>query len=102
MTIMPTARRLLSGAAAVLMTIAFSTLPATATLTGAEKFRVETLAPPTTLDLAAPDGGQLEDEHCGPGHVPCDDIFEKYCTKVLKGTMSGEQDWGGKTCWTPS
>lgn len=78
---------------------------ATVTVTPPTAIAAENLKagkPARSLDFKAPDAGPLKDEHCGPGHVPCDDIFEKYCTKVLKGTMSGKQDWGGKTCWTPS
>lgn len=55
-----------------------------------------------SLKLKSKGSGPLKDEHCGPNHVPCDSVFERYCTKVLKGTMSGEQGWGGRTCWTPS
>jgi hypothetical protein len=82
-------------AAVFAMTMA-SPVPAIA----AEKLKTPNAS--RSLDFKAPGAGPLKDEHCGPGHVPCDGIFEKYCTKVLKGTMSGEQDWGGKTCWTPS
>jgi hypothetical protein len=96
MTILSTTtRRLLGGAVALVAAMTFS-----ASMAGAAQFQVKRQT--QGLGLTAPGGGQLEDEHCGPGHVPCDDIFEKYCTKVLKGTMSGEQGWGGKTCWTPS
>ena len=42
-----------------------------------------------------------KDKYCGPGQVPCDDIFTRYCT-LIGGTMSKTQPWGGKTCFEPS
>jgi hypothetical protein len=62
---------------------------------------VKAKKPKAGLKLKAP-GGEAKDEHCGPGHVPCDDIFVKFCTKVLGGTMSEQQGWGGKTCFEPT
>jgi len=31
-------------------------------------------------------------------HVPCDFVFENYC-KLIGGTLSGRQGWGGQTCY---
>jgi hypothetical protein len=57
--------------------------------------------PPTGPGGLSSNSGPVEDEYCGPGHVPCDDIFIAYC-KVIGGTMSGPQPWGGQTCFEPS
>jgi hypothetical protein len=67
----------------------------------ADAGRMKSKKPNADLNLKAR-GGEAKDEHCGPGHVPCDDIFEKFCAKVLGGTMSGKQGWGGKTCFEPT
>jgi hypothetical protein len=51
--------------------------------------------------LKADGGGTLPDFHCGPGQADvCDAAFTAKC-KDKGGTLSGEQGWGGKTCWTP-
>jgi hypothetical protein len=70
-------------------------------VTLADAGRMKAKKPKADLNLKAR-GGEAKDEHCGPGHVPCDDIFEKFCAKVLGGTMSGKQGWGGKTCFEPT
>lgn len=68
-------------------------------LNAANQLKTPTTTPPPTgpTSLAA-DEQKLEDIYCGPGHVPCDDIFIAYC-KLIGGTMSGRQPWGGKTCF---
>jgi hypothetical protein len=43
----------------------------------------------------------VKDLYCGPGHQPCDDLFWAYC-KLIGGTPSGRQPWGGKTCFHPT
>lgn len=43
----------------------------------------------------------VKDIYCGPGHVPCDNVFWAYC-KLIGGTPSGRQPWGGKTCFHPT
>jgi hypothetical protein len=69
-----------------------------------QAFQMQTADPPPP---GGPGGltsshGPVGDEYCGPGHVPCDEIFVAYCKKVLGGTMSGPQPWGGQTCFEPS
>lgn len=69
----------------------------------AQTFRAVTPNPPPQPGLGLSNGQEpVADEHCGPGHVPCDSIFEDYCAKVLHGHMSDQQGWGGKTCFEPS
>jgi len=46
----------------------------------------------------AADVGPAEDTYCGPGFVACDAKFRANCKKN-GGHMSGQQGWGGKTCW---
>lgn len=53
---------------------------------------------------AAPGGGATEDKYCKTGsdkYPACDANFVQAC-KSAGGTMSGQQGWGGKTCWEPS
>ena len=55
--------------------------------------------------IAAPtQPGATEDYYCKNGHgkfADCSPAFVAACKKI-GGTMSGEQGWGGKTCFTPS
>lgn len=55
--------------------------------------------------IAAPtQPGATEDYYCKNGHAKfadCSAAFVAACKKI-GGTMSGEQGWGGKTCFTPS
>jgi hypothetical protein len=55
--------------------------------------------------IAAPaQPGATEDYYCKDGHAKfaaCSPAFAAACKKI-GGTMSGEQGWGGKTCFTPS
>lgn len=49
-------------------------------------------------------GGATEDKYCkdGSSKFPaCNAKFVQAC-KAAGGTMSGQQGWGGKTCWEPS
>jgi hypothetical protein len=71
----------------------------------AARLKMRTASPPPQgmSDLKAKPR-VVRDKYCkdnSPNHVPCDWVFENYC-KLLGGTMSGRQGWGGKTCWTPS
>jgi hypothetical protein len=43
----------------------------------------------------------VHDLYCGPGHVPCDDIFWAYC-KLIGGKPSRVQPWGGQACFHPT
>ena len=48
--------------------------------------------------------GATEDYYCKDGHktfAGCSPAFAAACKKI-GGTMSGEQGWGGNTCFTPS
>jgi hypothetical protein len=55
--------------------------------------------------IAAPaQPGATEDYYCKNGHAKfaaCSPAFAAACKKI-GGTMSGDQEWGGKTCFTPS
>lgn len=57
--------------------------------------------PPRGPGKLSTKNGPAKDKYCGPGHVPCDKIFKRYCA-LLGGTMSKTQPWGGKTCFEPS
>lgn len=61
--------------------------------------------PPAASQTIKSNSGPVGDEYCKNGsskHVPCDKYFKAYCTKVLGGTMSDKQGWGGQTCFEPS
>lgn len=63
-----------------------------------------TIPPAGPTKLANPGGGELEDTYCKNGSSkfkPCNQDFLNACKKA-GGTMSGEQGWGGRTCWEPS
>ena len=73
----------------------------------AAQMRSTTASPPPTAgsQTIKSNSGPVGDEYCKNGskvHVPCDKIFVAYCKKVLHGTMSGKQGWGGQTCFEPS
>jgi hypothetical protein len=53
------------------------------------------------LGFKSSGGSTLSNFHCGPGEADtCDADFAAKC-KDKGGTLSREQGWGGKTCWTP-
>lgn len=59
---------------------------------------------PNPGNIAAPAPGATEDHYCKNGHpkfASCTADFVAACKKV-GGTMSGQQGWGGRTCFTPS
>jgi hypothetical protein len=56
--------------------------------------------PMQALGLKSNGGGTLPDFQCGPGYDPCDATFTQKCADK-GGTLSGPQQWGGKTCFTP-
>ena len=69
------------------------------------KATVGPTTPPAASQTIKSNSGPVGDEYCKNGstiHVPCDKIFKAYCEKVLHGTMSGRQGWGGQTCFEPS
>ena len=60
--------------------------------------------PPVGPTNLANPGAVSEDKYCQNGHATfpaCDKAFADSCKKG-GGTMSGQQGWGGKTCWEPS
>jgi hypothetical protein len=72
-------------------------LPIAGTEAGEPKSRSTT----TQLGFKSNGGGTLPDFQCGPGQPDaCDAKFTDKCNRA-GGTLSGEQGWGGKTCWTP-
>jgi hypothetical protein len=90
--------RTLIGGIAVLMAVSFSTVTVDAKQSRTPKHS-------QTMSLTAPGGVSKAggDFHCGAGQLySCDDPkFASDCA-ILKGTVSGKQGFGGKTCWVPT
>jgi hypothetical protein len=65
----------------------------------AGNFKNRTNSPPPTGPSKLTGQQQtVHDIYCGPGHQACDDLFIAYC-KLIGGTISRPQPWGGKTCF---
>ena len=85
----------------VLATAALSLAIAVSGTASAGKFKSRTVSPPpsgpTKLTGKQPTVADLYCKNNSSHHVPCDIVFKNYC-KLIGGTLSGRQGWGGQTC----
>lgn len=67
----------------------------------AAQLKSRTTSPPPTgpgkLTGKQPTVADLYCKNGSPHRVPCDIVFKNYC-KLIGGTLSGRQGWGGQTC----
>ena len=89
--------KIMSFAAALTLAVAFSGAAS------AGQFKNRTNSPPPVGPgkLTGKQPTVQPDLYCGPGHVPCDNVFWAYC-KLIGGTPSKRQPWGGQTCFHPT
>ncbi len=88
----------------ITIALAILTVGALANAVNAAQLKTAPAKPADLGRIAAPAPGATEDHYCKNGHpkfAACTPAFVAACKKV-GGTMSGEQGWGGRTCWTPS
>ena len=96
---MTTPKTLTSITAAFALGIAlFGALPSAQAASSNQFQTRNTTPPPTGPTSLATKQRVSKDIYCGPGHVPCDNIFTSYCA-LIGGHMSKTQPWGGKTCF---